>query len=112
VTDDQRLQRLALASRIGTEFVRLGMRKHVAQIRAYYRTVRAGREPGEGEWTDDLVVGWAQNLRIEPHERDVPVKPRQSSCGCPSPRTFTVLVWPGGSRHTCGACHANWIEVD
>jgi hypothetical protein len=32
-----------------------------------------------------MVVGWAQNLRIEPHGRDVPVKPRQSSCGCPSP---------------------------
>jgi hypothetical protein len=58
-----------------------------------------------------MVVGWAQNLRIEPHDRDLPVKPRQSSCGCPSPRTFTAGVWPGGSRHTCGACHVTWIEV-
>jgi hypothetical protein len=48
---DERTQRLALAERIGKEFVRLGMSKHVTLLRAYYRAVRAGRSPGDGGWS-------------------------------------------------------------
>ncbi len=100
---------LELVARIGREFVKLGLTSHAAHLREYYADVRAGRKPGG--WSREMVLGWARDLRLPPHENDIPVRPRGSSCGCPFPSPFTARVWPGGSRHICGACHGEWIEL-
>jgi hypothetical protein len=103
--------KLALAERVGLELRRLGLTTHVVHLRRYYATTRAGRTPGDGEWDDAFVVEWARQLRLPPHERDYAVKPRMSSCGCPTPKKYTQSVFPGGSKHACGACREVWLEL-
>jgi hypothetical protein len=103
--------RLALAERVGLELKGLGLQKQVEHLRRYYATVRSGRTPGPGEWSESMVVEWAKVLRLPPHEGAYPVRPRMSTCSCATPKTFTKLVWPGGSLHTCSVCHDEWIEL-
>ena len=100
---------LDLVVRLGRELVKLGLASQAAHLREYYSTVRAGREPGT--WSRDMVLDWARDLRLPPHEHDTPVRARGSSCGCPSPTSYTARVWPGGARHTCTACRGTWIEL-
>ncbi len=56
---------LDLVVRIGRELVRLGLDKHAEHLREYYADVRAGRQPRG--WSRDLVIQWAQDLRLPPH---------------------------------------------
>ena len=103
--------RLALAERVGLELRRLGMMKHVERLRRYYADVRAGRAPASGEWTDDMVTEWAKILRVPPYEGAYPIKPRMARCACPSPKTYTQTVWPGGCKSSCSGCHEVWLEL-
>ena len=103
--------RLALAERVGLALRRLGMLKHVEHLRRYYMTVRAGRTPTRGEWDDDHVVELAKILRVPPYEGAYPVRPRMTKCACPSPKTYTSAVWPGGCKSTCSNCHDVWLEL-
>jgi hypothetical protein len=103
--------RLALAERVGLELRRHGLLKHVEHLRRYYAGVRSGRAPTSGEWTDDMVTEWAKILRIPPYEGAYPVRARMSNCRCPSPKTYTQVVWPGGSKHACSGCHEVWLEL-
>jgi hypothetical protein len=109
--DDLRASRLALAEALAKELARLGMTEHLPHLRTYYAAVRDGREPGKGEWNDAHVVSLAQCLRVPPHEHDLPVQTRNSTCGCPYPAPFTVATFPGGCRSKCGNCKAEWLEL-
>ncbi len=103
--------RLALAERVGLSPRRHGLLRHVENLRRYYATVRAGREPSYGEWNDALVVEWAKILRLSPYEGAYPVRPRMSKCACADPKMFTQLVWPEGSKHACSGCQDAWLEL-
>ena len=102
---------LALAERVGLELRRLGMLKHVEHLRRYYVNVRAGRAPASGEWDDAHVVELAKILGVPPYDGAYPVRPRMSRCGCPTPKTYTQAVWPGGCKSACCACHEVWLEL-
>jgi hypothetical protein len=110
MTQDELLARADLVVRIGKELRRLGMLKHVEHLTAYYRSL-GRREPARDEWSHEMVTRWAQNLRLAPYDQ-LKVKVRASSCDCEAPRTLTNTVWPGASRHVCGSCKAEWIELD
>jgi hypothetical protein len=103
--------RLLLAERVGLELRRHGLLKHVEHLRRYYLTVRSARSPAPGEWTEAMVVEWAMILRLPPHEGAYSVRPRMSKCRCPSPKTYTQMVWPGGCKSACGNCHDVWLEL-
>lgn len=104
---------LGLTERVGREFVRLGLKHHAAHARRYYAAVRAGRAPGDGAWTHEMIVEWCRLLRLPPHETDYVVRPRMASCSaCERSQSFTQTVFPGGSKHRCGACGEEWLELD
>ena len=104
---------LELTARVGREFARLGLKNHVAHARRYYAAVRDARPPEAGEWTHEMIVEWARLLRLPPHEHDYPVRPRMAPCStCELSQTFTQAVFPGGTKTRCGACGADWLELD
>jgi hypothetical protein len=92
--------------------VRVGLLKHVQHLRRFYADTKAGRPLHRDGWNYNLVQEWARTLRLQPYENDYPVRPRPSSCGCSSPQTFTLGVFPGGSKHRCGRCGFTWLELD
>jgi hypothetical protein len=109
--DPDRDTELALTERVGRELARLGLHTHVGRMRAYFAAVRAGR-PSEA-WSHDLSVEWLRLLRLPPYETDYPVRDRMASCGrCETSSVFTATVFPGGSKHRCGSCGAQWLALD
>jgi hypothetical protein len=64
MTDEERL------ARVGRALASLGRDEHVRSARAYFVDVRAGHAPRG--WTRDLVVQWAQDLRIACFSRASP----------------------------------------
>ncbi len=100
-------ERLGLAERVGRELVRLGLPKHVQHLRRFYADTRAGRPLSKDGWSYGLVQEWARLLRFPPYENDYPVLPRASSCGCPSPQTFTHGVFPGGAKRSSAVTAAS-----
>ncbi len=103
---------LALTERVGHELARLGLREHVARIRAYYAALKAGRS--SDAWSHKMNVEWLRLLRLAPYENHYPVRPRMSGCeDCHGMGgLFTVTVFPGGSKHQCGGCGKQWLELD
>lgn len=102
---------LALTARVGKELARLNLRQHVAKLRLHYAALRAGRP--SPVWSHELSIEWLRMLRLHPHENDYVVLPRMSSCpGCPVSTKYTSGIFPGGSKHTCGACKTTWLELD
>jgi hypothetical protein len=60
-----------------------------------------------------MNVEWLRVLRLPPHEHDYPVLPRMSDCReCPSSQKVTQMTFPGGSKHRCGGCGAQWLELE
>ena len=60
-----------------------------------------------------MSVQWLGVLRLPPHENDYPVLPRMSACPrCQASQAFTQMIYPGGSKHRCGGCGAEWLELD
>jgi hypothetical protein len=104
-------ERLALAERLAVELKRLGMNSHVENLRGYYRRTKRHEPHGYGEWNDAHVVSVARMLRVPPHENDWPVRPRNATCSCSTPRTITHGIFPGGTVITCDACKEKWIEL-
>jgi hypothetical protein len=105
------LDELALTKRVGEVLGRLGLTDHVARLRQHYAALRAGK--ASTIWSHDLSIEWLRMLRLAPHADDYRVLPRMSDCpGCEEHRQYTTGVFPGGSKHTCGACKATWLELD
>ena len=112
VDDAEVKEQLELAERVGRELVRPGLPKHVQHVRRFYADTRAGRPLSKDGWSYSMVQEWSRTLRLPPHQNEYPVRPRPSSCGCPSPQTFTLGVIPGGSKHKCGRCGFIWLALD
>ena len=93
-----------LVDRLAQELERLGMRRHLARLGDYRR--------GRGEtWTRAHVEQLAAVLRVPPFESVYPVKPRMSSCGCPTPSMYTAAVVPGAALFKCNRCPVEWLEL-
>jgi hypothetical protein len=107
-----RKARLRFVEVLGRELVRLEMKSHAEKLRAYYRTVRAGRVPAKGEWSEEHVNLLAALLRVAPHEADIPIKPRMWRGCCAMPRPITLATFPGGHCATCDGCKMRWLELD
>jgi hypothetical protein len=102
---------LALLARVGAELVRLGAHKTAAIARRYYADVRAGRRARD-PWDAAHVVRLAQDLRVPPHDHDLPVRSFGACCACATPKTYTAGIFPGGSRHACDGCREEWLVLD
>lgn len=114
---------LQRVERLGREFVRRGMDAHARKLRIYYLAVRhrlASPLTGEVDvrWSEERVLEWLKLLRLPPYESAYPVRPR--GAGCPrcekstNDRTalHTEQTFPGGSKMSCHACGAMWLEED
>jgi len=114
MTNEERANELALTASVGQALKALGLRTHVELARAYYRRIQRGLpSPEPDAWGHEMIVEWARLLRLPPHEHDSPVRPRGagSKCGCATPQTYTAGVFPGGSKHVCGACKFTFVPV-
>jgi hypothetical protein len=105
---------LTLSKRLAAEFQRHGMSDHLARLRRFYSHAQKHRPP-KGEWGEGMVLEWLALFRISPLENRYPVRSPNSGCPlCPkdAARIHTQTVFPGGSKHACFTCRAEWLELD
>ena len=115
---------LDLVVRLGQEFRRRNMGRHVEKLRVYYLAVREGlaassRNAVELSWSEDLTLEWMRTLQIPPFEDAYPVKEHGVPCfrcnpekGSSRGTPRTEAVYPGGARFSCETCGAKWLVLE
>jgi len=94
---------LALVERLGREFARRRMDKHLTQLRWAW--------PQLTRWREDEVIEWLRVFRVPPFDKDYPLQ--RTAGGCPRcgkhEGVWTRLVFPGGAKLTCASCRQAWV---
>lgn len=106
-----------LTVRLAEEFKRRGMRRHVDDLRVWYRGYRARSRAALREkqppWTEGLVLEWLCTLQVPPFDRVLPVLEHgERGCACDRKQvgdSAVACVFPGGLVLQCFACGARWL---
>jgi hypothetical protein len=115
---------LALLEVLGREFERLGMIRHIENLRRYYLAVQHGQEQRTRDlrWSEEHTIEWLALFRVPPFHDRYRVRPRAYHCPCqlaragascePSTDSRTALTFPGGEKRLCARCGDAWLVVD
>ena len=86
--------------RLGQVLKARGMKKHVEQLRLYWR--------GTGAWSDDFVNHLGAVLQVPPFERTITV--RENAYACCQGATYTSIALDDRTVTTCFHCKAEWLR--
>jgi hypothetical protein len=110
-----------LVIKLGEEFKRRGMTRHLEMLRRYFASRRRRLRENEArpakarEFDEQLVIDWLGLIQIPPFEHLYDVLPPGAPCPCGArdshgkAGSFAGVAFPGGRVWTCLACRRSWL---